>query len=135
MKLKKIAMYTLAGLLSLPVAASAAQENLLQKMDLMTPGSDAPAYKVKANAKTGTQWHVDVAYGVHNMHRSGFGEHETVNYTLLHGHLNQRLIQDDVNGGTWLHVEFIGSWGLEKDAVEAGKVNPFGTVTSYHRDR
>ena len=140
MKLKKIAMCVLAGLVSLPVAASAAQktccsENLLQKMDLMTPCcSSAPAYKVKANAKTGTQWHVDVAYGVHNMHRSGFGEHETVNYTLLHGHLNQRLIQDDVNGGTWLHVEFIGSWGLEKDAVEAGKVNPFGTVTSYHRD-
>ena len=134
-------MTAAAGAL-LPVAANAetqpcCEQTLLQKMDLMIPCCGAPSYKVKANKKTGTQWHVDMAYGVHVMHRSafdGYSEHVAPNYALVHGHLNQRIIQADVNGGTWLHAEFIGSWGLEKDAVEVAKDDPLGSVTAYHRD-
>ncbi len=142
MKTKSIITAAAAGLL-LPVAANAetqpcCEQTLLQKMDLMIPCCGAPAYKVKANQKTGTQWHVDMAYGVNVLHRSafdeGFSEHVAPNYALIHGHLNQRIIQDDVNGGTWLHAEFIGSWGLEKDAVELAKGNPLGSVTLAHRD-
>ena len=142
MKMNYITSLALAGL-ALPVVAQADTKPccqpgaLLQKMDLLNPACDAPAYKVKANQKTGTQWHVDMAYGVYTLHRSefrGFSEHVAPNYALIHGHLNQRIIQDDVNGGTWLHAEFIGSWGLEKDAVEAAKGNPLGSVTAYHRD-
>lgn len=131
MKLKKIAMYTLAGLATLPVVASAAQGDLLQKMDLMTPGSDAPAYKVKANEKTGTQWKMDMAYGYFNVHRGAMGEQDNINLALIHGNLNQRLIQDDVNGGTWLHVEVIGSWGLDPESVHSSFLP---AVTANHRD-
>lgn len=129
----------LAGLAAMPVVAQAetqpcCEQNLLQKMDLLTPACDAPSYKVKANQKTGTQWHVDMAYGVNVLHRYEGGEHVAPNYALIHGHLNQRIIQDDVNGGTWLHAEFLGSWGLEKDAVRVAKGNPLGSVTSSHAD-
>ncbi len=131
-------MTAAAGAL-LPVAANAetqpcCEQTLLQKMDLMIPCCGAPSYKVKANQKTGTQWHVDMAYGVNVLHRYEEGEHIAPNYALIHGHLNQRIIQDDVNGGTWLHAEFIGSWGLEKDAVELEKIDSLGSVTAYHRD-
>ena len=138
MKTKSIIMTAAAGAL-LPVAANAetqpcCEQTLLQKMDLMIPCCGAPSYKVKANQKTGTQWHVDMAYGVNVLHRYEEGEHIAPNYALIHGHLNQRIIQDDVNGGTWLHAEFIGSWGLEKEAVELAKGKPLGSVTAYHRD-
>ena len=128
----------LAGLAAMPVVAQAetqpcCEQNLLQKMDLLTPACDAPSYKVKANQKTGSQWHVDMAYGYYNVHRSELGEDTNLNYALLHGHVNQRLIQDDVNGGTWLHVEFIGSWGLDKDTVRDGS-DLIGSVTSFQRD-
>ncbi len=148
MKLKKIAMYMLAGL-ALPMVANAAvkvrpntvqpqpstEQTLLQKMDLLIPGSDAPAYKVKANQKTGTQWHVDMAYGYYHVHHTGYEDKKNTNVhaVMLHGHVNQRLIQDDVNGGTWLHVEFIGSWGLGRDSVQAMQ-SDLGSLTSPHRD-
>ncbi len=102
-------------------------------MDLLNPACDAPAYKVKANQKTGSQWHVDMAYGYYNIHRSEWGEDINLNYAMLHGHVNQRIIQDDLNGGTWLHVEFIGSWALDKDTVGFGP-DPIGSVTSFQRD-
>ncbi len=109
---------------------------LLQKMDLLTPDSSAPAYKVKANKKVGSQWHVDLAYGYFNVHDTELGKDTNFNLGLLHGHVNQRLIQDDKNGGTWLHVEFIGSWGVEKETVHKVQDYPnlIGSVTSPHRD-
>ena len=133
-----ITSLALAGLAAMPVIAQTesqpcCRQNLLQKMDLLTPACDAPSYKVKANQKTGSQWHVDMAYGYYNVHRSDLGEDTSLNYALLHGHVNQRLIQDDVNGGTWLHVEFIGSWGLDKDTVRDGS-DLIGSVTSFQRD-
>ena len=133
-----ITSLALAGLAAMPVMAQTesqpcCKQNLLQKMDLLTPACDAPSYKVKANQKTGSQWHVDMAYGYYNIHRSDLGEDTSLNYAMLHGHVNQRIIQDDVNGGTWLHAEFIGSWALDKDTVRFG-TNPIGSVTAFQRD-
>ncbi len=102
-------------------------------MDLLNPACDAPQYKIKANQKLGTQWHIDLAYGTYVLHRSAFGDHVAPNYALIHGNLNQRIIKDDVNGGTWLHAEFLGSWGLEKDAVRVAKGNPLGPLGSVTR--
>ncbi len=139
MKMNHIMSLALAGLAVMPAVAQAETKPccqpgaLLQKMDLLNPACDAPAYKVKANQKAGSQWHVDVAYGYYNVHRSELGEDTNLNYALLHGHVNQRLIQDDVNGGTWLHVEFIGSWGLDKDTVHDGS-DIIGSTTSFQRD-
>lgn len=160
MTYKTITSCTLAAFAAVPFVTgaepapccSAQPGNILQKMDLLTPDSSAPAYKIKANDRAGSQWHVDLAYGYFNMHNvggitpegySGFNEKSVnYNYAVLHGHVNQRLIQDDTNGGTWLHVEFIGSWGIDKDTVHDynnrkayfGTPNPVWSATSPHRD-
>ncbi len=141
---KIITSFALAGLAAVPVVAGAESAPccssrpgaLLQKMDLLTPDCTAPAYKVKANKKVGSQWHVDLAYGYFNVHDTELGKDTNFNLGLLHGHVNQRLIQDDKNGGTWLHVEFIGSWGVEKETVHRVQDYPnlIGSVTSPHRD-
>lgn len=60
MKTNYITSLALAGLAAMPVVAqtesqSCCKQNLLQKMDLLTPACDAPSYKVKANQKTGSQ--------------------------------------------------------------------------------
>ena len=146
MKRNHIMSIALAGLAAMPAVAQAGtqagtqakepccqQDSLLQKMDLLNPACDAPQYKIKANQKLGTQWHIDLAYGTYVLHRSAFGDHVAPNYALIHGNLNQRIIKDDVNGGTWLHAEFLGSWGLEKDAVRVAKGNPLGPLGSVTR--
>ncbi len=109
---------------------------ILQKMDLLTPDSSAPAYKIKANDRVGSQWHVDLAYGYFNVHDTDLGKSANFNLALLHGHVNQRIIKDDTNGGTWLHAEFIGSWGVEKETIHQVQAYPnlIGSVTSPHRD-
>ena len=39
---------------------------ILQGINMFTPEEGDPAYKVKANEKYGTQWGVDMAYGLWN---------------------------------------------------------------------
>lgn len=85
---------------------------------MFTPEEGDPAYKVKANEKYGTQWGVDMAYGLWNTEKvSDVKRHN--NLALLHAQLNQRLIEDKANGGTWLRVEFSGSWGLDRESAQS----------------
>lgn len=89
--------------------------DILDGINMFTPEEGDPAYKVTAHEKYGTQWGADVAYGYWNTHRAADGvpgHHR--NMALLHAQLNQRIIRDEVNGGTWLRAEVSGSWGLDK---------------------
>ena len=105
----------LAGLAALPVIAAEASEptagEILQGINMFTPEEGDPAYKVKANEQYGTQWAVDMAYGYWHSNNTSPDVHDNANLFLIHAQLNQRLIEDNMNGGTWLRVEFSGSWG------------------------
>lgn len=99
----------------LSASALADTGDILDGINMFTPEEGDPAYKVAANEKYGTQWGVDVAYGYWGTHRAQGGTPgHNQNYALLHAQLNQRLIKDDTNGGTWVRVEVSGTWGLDK---------------------
>ena len=90
---------------------------------------------MKANEKYGTQWGVDMAYGLWNTEKvSDVKRHN--NLALLHAQLNQRLIEDKANGGTWLRVEFSGSWGLDRESAQSDTffTEAYATASGLHAD-
>lgn len=135
---KNILALALAGLMSAPVFAqeTPAVGELLEGINMFTPEEGAPAYKVKANEKYGTQWAVDMAYGYWHSKRSHYGMNNNANLFLIHAQLNQRLIEDSVNGGTWLRAEFSGSWGLDKSSARSATLfsDGYGDVNGVHAD-
>lgn len=100
MKKHNIIAMALTSLMALPVIAqdsTPAVGDILQGINMFTPEEGDPAYKVKANEKYGTQWGVDMAYGLWNTEKvSDVKRHN--NLALLHAQLNQRLIEDKANG-------------------------------------
>lgn len=142
MNTKNIIALAAAGLLSMPALAENAGPqvgDILEGINMFTPEEGDPAYKVKANEKFGTQWGVDAAYGYWGTHNAAEGANGNNNYALLHAQLNQRLIQDDLNGGTWLRAELSGSWGLGKESAKSSEsdhffLNGYGTATDVHGD-
>lgn len=121
----------------LSTSALADTGDILDGINMFTPEEGDPAYKVAANEKYGTQWAADVAYGYWNTHRAedGVPGHHR-NMALLHAQLNQRLIADEVNGGTWLRAEVSGSWGLDKRTARGDfDLNGgYGSATDVHGD-
>ncbi len=112
---------------------------LLQDINMFTPEEGAPAFKVKANERYGTQWAVDAAYAFWGTHKALPGTRHKNNYALLHAQLNQRLIDNERNGGTWLRAEFSGSWALDaatRSAERNGRdfVSGIGLGTDGHAD-
>ncbi len=72
-------------------------------------------------------------------HRALPGTRHKNNYALLHAQVNQRLIEDERNGGTWLRAEFSGSWALDsatRSAERNGRdfVSGIGLGTEGHAD-
>lgn len=133
----------LVGLLTAPGMIQADDSkpqagDILQDINMFNPEDGDPAYKVRAHEKYGTQWGVDVAYGYWGTHRATAGTHGNNNLILLHGQLNQRLLQDEQNGGTWLRIEVSGSWGLDPSTVRSNGggtyAEGFGASTSVHPD-
>lgn len=130
----------LAGLMTLPVIAAEASEptagEILQGINMFTPEEGDPAYKVKANEKYGTQWAVDMAYGYWHSNNTSPDVHDNANLFLIHALLNQRIIEDNMNGGTWLRVEFSGSWGLDSHSDKTSRMFSEGTgsATYPHAD-
>ena len=130
----------LAGLMTLPVIAGEASEptagELLQGINMFTPEEGDPACKVTANEKYGTQWAVDMAYGYWHSNNTSPDVHDNANLFLIHAQLNQRLIEDSVNGGTWLRAEFSGSWGLDKSSARSATLfsDGYGDVNGVHAD-
>ena len=128
----------MTGLMAMPVLAqdeTPAVGDILQGINMFTPEDGDPAYKVKASQKYGTEWAVDMAYGLWNAEKvSGVTRH--TNLGLIHAQLNQRLIEDNANGGTWLRLEFSGSWGLDRNSAKSDKffTNGYGTASGLHAD-
>lgn len=138
MKKHNIIAIALTSLMALPVTA---QDNvpvagdILQGINMFTPEEGDPSYKLKANEKYGTQWAVDMAYGIWNTEKvSGVTRH--TNLALLHAQLNQRLVEDNINGGTWLRVEFSGSWGLDRESAQSDTffTDAYATASGLHAD-
>ncbi len=147
MNTKNIIAMTLAGaILALPVSASEDSKpqagelpTLLQDINMFTPEEGDPAFKIKANELYGTQWAVDAAYAFWGTHNALPGTRHKNNYALLHAQVNQRLIEDARNGGTWLRAEFSGSWALDaatRSAERNGRdfVSGTGMGTEGHAD-
>ncbi|MBR4108566.1 MAG: carbohydrate porin [Akkermansia sp.] len=139
MKKTNIIAMALAGLMALPVMAADSKPqagDILQGINMFTPEEGDPAYKVKANELYGTQWAVDMAYGYWGTDDANPGTNNHNNLFLLHAQLNQRLIEDSLNGGTWLRAEFSGSWGLDKRSANNDKifVNGFNSASGLHAD-
>lgn len=140
MKTKHILTIAMAGFAALPVLAedeTLQTGDILQDINMFTPEDGDPAYKVKANEKYGTQWGVDVAYGYWGTNKATPGTNGKNNYALLHAQLNQRLIEDETNGGTWLRAELSGSWALDHATAshhDGEFVGGYGSVTDVHGD-
>ena len=132
----------LAGLIAAP-ALSAANDapqpgDILEGINMFTPEEGDPACKVNAHATYGSQWGLDIAYGYWGTHRASADTPRNNNLALIHGQLNQRLIRNESDGGTWLRVELSGSWALDPSSARANEsatyVEGFGSATSVHPD-
>ncbi len=124
---------------SKPLAGESAPGQLLQDINMFTPEEGDPAFKHRAHERYGTQWAIDAAYAFWGTHRALPGTRHKNNYALLHAQLNQRLIADERNGGTWLRAEFSGSWALDsatRSAERNGRdfVSGIGLGTEGHAD-
>ena len=143
MKKTNIIATALAALAVVPSIAQAEDSkpqagDILRDINMFNPEDGDPAYKVKAHEKYGTQWGVDLAYGYWGTHRATADTNGNNNFALLHAQLNQRLIQDEANGGTWLRVEISGSWALDPRSVRSNEggtyAEGFGSSTCVHPD-
>lgn len=137
MKIKPILALALTALTATPsIAQDSASGDLLEAINMYTPEEGDPAYKVKANELLGTQWYVDMAYGFWHTSNAQPGYNNNANVALIHALLNQRLIRDSVNGGTWLRFEFSGSWGLDRESAQSDTLfsDAFGSATYPHTD-
>ena len=140
MKKTNIIAMALVGLAALPVIAADDSKptagELLQGINMFTPEEGDPAYKVTAYEKYGTQWYADAAYGYWQADNAIPGTNRHNNFFLVHAVLNQRLIEDSVNGGTWFRAEFSGSWGLDRRSAKTDSLfsDGFGNVSYVHTD-
>ena len=102
MKYTKTIAVAVAGLMA---AAAYAGEHvqrgeILEGINMFAPEEGDWQVKIDANEKYGTQWYVDTAYGYWHTNGASPETNNNSNYLLLHAMLNQRVIEDSVNGGT-----------------------------------
>lgn len=136
MKLKQL-LLTLAALTGISHAGSTCDTfHMFYDGALGIPGADAPAYKQKLYEATGTTFTLELFGGYWGVSHLAPGYNSDNYVALLFAQVNQRLIRDEVNGGTWLNVAVAGSWGLDDDSdsklffYDGG----FGTATGHHTD-
>lgn len=143
MKTKNITAIAFAGLSAIAMNAQADDSkpqagDILRDINMFTPEDGDPAYKVKAHERYGSQWGVDIAYGYWHARHASDDTHKNNHLGLLHAQLNQRLIKDDENGGTWLRVEVSGTWALDARTARSNGggtyAEGFGMSTSVHPD-
>lgn len=101
----------------------------------MTLGDDAPEYKKQLLAKTGTLFSAEVGVGYWAIDNQGDGYCSDNYIAKLYATVDQRLIENSVHGGTWLHFCGMGSWGLEDDSAATHFYDGgFGTATWTNTD-
>lgn len=100
------------------------------------PGENAAAYKQKIYDSTGTTFTLELTGGYWGVSHLAEGYNSDNYVAILFGAVNQRLIQNDINGGTWLSVAVAGSWGLDdaSDSKSWFYDGGFGTATGHHTD-
>ncbi len=103
---------------------------------LTIPGENAPSLKKKLYEATGTGFFVEL-YGAHwAIDNQSPGYESSCNLALLYTQVDQRIIRDEVNGGTWLSVAACGSWGLDHDSANKERFydGGLGIGTCQHTD-
>ncbi|MBO5683709.1 MAG: carbohydrate porin [Akkermansia sp.] len=103
---------------------------------LAIPGESAPAWKKKLYDTTGTAFYVEL-YGAYWAVDNQSEGYDNDNLSLLYfSSLDQRLIQDNVNGGTWFNLSLAGSWGLDHDSADPARfyTDGMGIGTWAHTD-
>lgn len=140
MKKTNIIATALTGLAALPVLAGETSEptagELLQGINMFTPEDGAPVCKVRANEKYGTQWYADAAYGYWQTSNAMPGTNMHNHFFLLHAALNQRIIKNEIHGGTWLRAELSGSWALDRDSSRQSSLftEGYANASGLHAD-
>ncbi len=129
-----------AGVGSCAVAGEAAAEpqryHVFYDGGLMIPGEDAPAYKKAIYNATGTAFGVELGVGLWAIDNQAPGYNSNNAVGLLWARVDQRLIEDNVNGGTWLRADVMGSWGLDHDTADQQNFfdGGFGSATWHNTD-
>lgn len=129
-----------AGVGSSAVAGEAAAEpqryHVFYDGELMIPGEDAPAYKKAIYNATGTAFGVELGVGLWAIDNQAPGYNSNNAVGLLWARVDQRLIEDNVNGGTWLRADVMGSWGLDHDTADQQNFfdGGFGSATWHNTD-
>ena len=125
----------LLSLAALTVTTASATSHMFYD-SLLIPGENDPAYKKALYNATGTGALVEIFGGYWGIDNQAPG-YSTTNYlALLFAQADQRLIKNEVNGGTWFNFAVAGSWGLDHDS--ASKVafydGGLGICTGQHTD-
>lgn len=132
MKLKSLFL----SLLALAGTAQASTSHMFYDGGLIIPGDSDPAYKQHLYDKTGTAFLLELFAGHWAIDNQAPGYNDSVNLGLLYGRVDQRIIKDDVNGGTWFNLAVSGSWGLDHDSAEKDRFydGGMGICTGQHTD-
>ncbi len=120
MKIKYLfqSLLVLSGMMLASTTAQAAEHRFYDG-SLLIPGDDAPAYKQKLYEKTGTGFYLEIFGGYWGIDNQSTGGYHSDNYlALLFASIDQRIIRDEVNGGTWFNLAVAGSWGLDHDSAD-----------------
>ena len=132
MKFFKKLLLSLAAL----TATTASATSHMFYDSLLIPGENDPAYKKALYNATGTGALVEIFGGYWGIDNQAPG-YSTTNYlALLFAQADQRLIKNEVNGGTWFNFAVAGSWGLDHDSAskEAFYDGGLGICTGQHTD-
>ncbi|MBR5523560.1 MAG: carbohydrate porin [Akkermansia sp.] len=103
---------------------------------LMLPGENDPAYKKALYNATGTAFGVELGVGLWAIDNQAPSYNSDNAVGMLWAHVDQRLIKNDINGGTWLRVDMMGSWGLDDDTADRQRFfdGGFGSATWHNTD-
>lgn len=136
MKLKNLFLSLLALTGSVQAGETCDSYRMFYDGGLLIPGNSDPAYKQQLFEKTGTGFILELFAGHWAVDHQAPGYNDTVNLGLLYGRIDQRIIKDDVNGGTWFNLAVSGSWGLDHDSAEKDRFydGGMGICTGQHTD-
>ena len=136
MKLKNLFLSLLALAGSVQAGETCDSYRMFYDGGLLIPGNSDPAYKQQLFEKTGTGFILELFAGHWAIDHQAPGYNDSVNLGLLYGRIDQRIIKDDVNGGTWFNLAVCGSWGLDHDSAEKDRFydGGMGICTGQHTD-
>ena len=135
MKIKNL-LLSLLAMAGMAQAGTCDTYHMFYDSGLLLPGEGDPEYKKALYEKTGTTFLLEVFGGYWGIDNQADGFSSTNYLALVFAQLNQRLIRDDGNGGTWFNLDLAGSWGLDHDSASQTffYVGGMGICTGQHTD-